>query len=412
MSKVNDVSPSIAAMQGEWKLVEALMAGTKAMRALGELALPKWPNEDPDAWEKRRDTATLFPAYRRTVSVMSGKPFSQPLIYEPDVPPQIKDWCEDVDREGVNLHVFAAEMFAESFYGLAGILVEAPPPIQTGGRAPTRAEQEMAGVRPYLVRVKHDQILGWRTESVGGRRVLAQLRIMEHVSEAVGDFGQKTIEQVRVLEPGLWMTYRKTEKGEWVQHEAGTTSLSYVPFVPIYGLRTGFMAGAMPLIDLAYLNVKHWQSQSDQDTILHVARVPILSLMTDDPNAAVTVGAASAVRLGLGAKLEFVEHTGAAIGAGQTALDALEEQMVQAGAELLVKRSGSRTATESANDAEGNRCDLQRMVETFEDSLDAALQMMADLAGLPTGGHVSLYNDFGAAAPVAGRNPADPGIAA
>jgi hypothetical protein len=38
------------------------------------------------------------------------------------------------------------------------------------------------------------------------------------------------------------------------------------------------MMGISPLRDLAYLNVKHWQSQSDQDTILHVARVPILAI--------------------------------------------------------------------------------------------------------------------------------------
>lgn len=34
--------------------------------------------------------------------------------------------------------------------------------------------------------------------------------------------------------------------------------------------------GKPPLIELAHLNVKHWQSQSDQDNILHVIRVPIL----------------------------------------------------------------------------------------------------------------------------------------
>jgi hypothetical protein len=51
----------------------------------------------------------------------------------------------------------------------------------------------------------------------------------------------------------------------------------YIPFVPLYGTRLAFMMGISPLRDVAYLNVKHWQSQSDQDTILHVARVPILA---------------------------------------------------------------------------------------------------------------------------------------
>jgi maltooligosyltrehalose synthase len=83
-----------------------------------------------------------------------------------------------------------------------------------------------------------------------------------------------------------------------------------------------------------------------------------------------------------GADMKFVEHTGKAIEAGAKSLSDLEDQMIQAGAELLVKQPGHRTATESANDAEANKCDLQRIVEDFEDSLDQALQMMADYAKL------------------------------
>jgi hypothetical protein len=36
------------------------------------------------------------------------------------------------------------------------------------------------------------------------------------------------------------------------------------------------MRGSPPLLNLALLNIKHWQSQSEQDNILHVARVPLL----------------------------------------------------------------------------------------------------------------------------------------
>jgi len=37
------------------------------------------------------------------------------------------------------------------------------------------------------------------------------------------------------------------------------------------------MQAKPPLLDLAWLNVEHWQSASDQSNILHVARVPICS---------------------------------------------------------------------------------------------------------------------------------------
>src|SRR5690606_8734809 len=136
----------------------------------------------------------------------------------------------------------------------------------------TRAEEIAAGLRPYAVLIKPEQVLGWRNE--GG--ILAQFRYMEAVEETDGEFGVNTVQQVRVLEPGSWREYRADKNGTWSLHDEGTTSLSRIPLVTFYTGRTGFMTAWPPLIELAYLNVKHWQSQSDQDNILHTIRVPIL----------------------------------------------------------------------------------------------------------------------------------------
>src|SRR5690606_3962109 len=107
----------------------------------------------------------------------------------------------------------------------------------------------------------------------------------------------------------------------------------------------------------------------------------------------------TAVRLPMGADMKFVEHSGAAIGAGEVSLRALEGQMIQTGAELLVKQPGDRSATEAAGDAEANKCELQRMTEQMEDALDQALVYMAAYGSIDAGraGSVSLFKDFGAA---------------
>ena len=400
---VNEQSDVIKELAREWAVLEPLMAGTQAMRAGGQKFLPRWPNESIESYTARLATATLFPAYRRTVSVMSGKPFAKPVTLQDNVPAQIRQWAEDIDKQGVNLHAFAAEMFAESFYGLAGILVDYPDttvrdemgrPVAQQRRTVAQAEAE--GIRPYWVRVKHNQILGWRASLRNGSMQLDQLRLMESVEEPDGEFGTQVIPQVRVLYPGRWEIWRQEGKG-WGIYMEGVTTLPYVPFVPLYGRREGYMVGRAPLIDLAYLNIKHWQSQSDQDTILHVARTPILVMIGAEDETQLTVGAQSAVKLPIGADLKFVEHSGAAIEAGAKSLLALEEQMIQTGAELLVKKPGDRSATEAANDAEANKSDLQRMVESFEDALDLALQYTADYARLGSGGNVSLFKDFGAA---------------
>jgi hypothetical protein len=69
--------------------------------------------------------------------------------------------------------------------------------------------------------------------------------------------------------------------------------------------------------------------------------------------------------------------------------------MIQTGAELLVAKPGQRTATEASNDAEANKSDLMRITEGFEDAINMALQFMGNWVGMPHGGSVSLFKDYG-----------------
>lgn len=402
--QVNEHSDAVTKMAEQWDIIDALMGGTPSMRAAGQSLLPRWPNEDHEHYNCRLKVATLFPAFQRTAGVMAGKPFSKALTLSQDTPQEIQKWSENIDKEGVNLHTFAAEMFLTTLaWGMAGILVETPKPLTpANGIAATQAEQLAAGVRPYFVRIKPRQMLGWRLQTTNGARQLVQLRLLESAEVADGDFGSKCVERVRVLTPGAFEVFEKQQQSDnktvWVSIEQGSTGIDFIPFVPTYGLRTDFMCGAPPLMNLAYQNVKHWQSQSDQDTILHVARVPILFAKCFPDDATITVGSSAAVvSNSKDADLKFVEHGGKSIDAGEKALEKTEEQMIQSGAELLVAKPGSRSATEDANDAEGNKCDLQRSAEDFEDALDLALSYMARYASLKSSGNVTLFKDYAAA---------------
>ncbi|WP_313398180.1 DUF4055 domain-containing protein [Stenotrophomonas sp.] len=396
---VNEQSDDIKLLAQEWPQLEALQSGTRAMRAGKSAFMPQWPGELDEAYGARLATATLFPAYQRTVGVMAGKPFSKSLSLT-GADQSIEKWAENIDLQGVNLHSFASDLFRQSVgYGLGGILVEHP--VSTGaGR--TTAQVEASGVRPYWVAIKHKQILGWQMGTYKGAPALSQLRLLESVEVQDGPWGTKHVEQVRVLYQGGWETYQQSPNKSWELVGSGRTTLDRIPFVPTYGRRLSYMMGEAPLLDLAYLNVKHWQSQSDQDTILHVARVPILARTGVDAGLdgklpALSVGSGTVVDLPREGTLEYVEHTGASIEAGRLSLQDLEEQMIQTGAELLVKAAGQRTATESSNDAEANKSELQRMAEGFEDSLDMALEFTAEYRHLNKAGSVQLFSDYGAA---------------
>lgn len=379
-------------------MIGALMGGTSAMRAAGAAFLPQWPGESDKAYRTRLATATLFPAYARTVSVLTGKPFSKPVTIGDDVPPRIAEMLEDADCDGRNLDMFAATLAGAALAdGFAGILVDMPP----NPGAVTVAQERAAGLRPYFVHVPASAVLGWRTEKRGAARILTQLRIVEMIEEPDGEWHTAPVEQVRVLMPGAWQVWRKRRAAsgaeEWALHEEGVTTLDVVPFVPVYGLREAFMIGVPPMLELAHANVEHWQSASDQQTILHIARVPILfGKMLGD--AEISVGAGSFVASDdTAADLRYVEHSGAAIEAGRKSLADLEDRMRQAGAELLVIKPGNTTQVQTLADNEMAMCDLQRIVQALEDALDQALFLMALWLRLPDGGHVEIYKDFGAA---------------
>jgi hypothetical protein len=396
-SPVRKTSAAVDKMAEDWALVDAVMGGTKAMRAAGKTYLPQWPSEDPDSYKTRLATATFFPAYGRTVSVLTGKPFSKPIAYGDDIPAGIKELLEDVDLQGRNLHAFAADLAAEAMaWGLCGILVDCPP----NPGAKTLADEQKAGIRPYFVHVHHNAILGWKTEKSGGAVRLSQLRLLESVEEQDGDFGTKIVPQVRVLEPGKWSTWRKTKPDDddsWAPYQEGLTTLDVIPFVAVYGRRDELMTGCAPMIELAHANVEHWQSKSDQQTILHVARVPIL-FTKDIGDATITVGGGSFIAASSkDADIKYVEHSGKAIEAGRVSLLDLEDRMRQTGAELLVIKPGHATQVQVMAENEQGMCDLQRICEGLEDSLDQGLDLMAQWKREAKGGHVTIYKDFGAA---------------
>ena len=400
-------TPAVDAMREDWAIVDPLMNGTKGMRAAGTALLPKWPKEDAEAYKARLSASTLLPAYSETVASMTGRVFAKPVTVSENVPARIVELAEDIDQQGNNLQVWLQELFSIGLSrGICFALVDYP--RAAGIR--TRADEIAAGVRPYSVIIKPEQVLGWKSVGQAGGQVLTQFRYMESVEEddPENEFVSKTIQQVRVLEIGKWTVWRKREvngKTEWFVFEEGVTTLPLIPLAVLYTKRTGFMTAKPPLMELAHLNVKHWQSQSDQDNILHVARVPML--VRTGVNQQFNEQGQPVVQeiqvggclndLPEGGDLKFVEHTGKAIEAGRVSLQDLEAQMRMAGGKLLQREdSGTKTATQAEEEAAQDNSPLETMAGRLEDCGDQILQLFAMWLNLPDGGNIKVNGNFDA----------------
>lgn len=395
--KVNETDPRVAAMAEDWALVDALMGGTKAMRAAGEKYLPKWTLEDPSDYAARLKIATLFPAFEQTVKEMTGRAFADQVQLGDDVPAWIRDdvW-PDVDRQGINGHAWARGWFAGALAkGLNHVLVDAPPAVLPDGREiRTQADQKAARAQPYLIRIAPERILGWK---VGGDGQLSQVRITWSRTEP-GEFADKTVPQIRVYEIGLIRVFEERESGgkrEWVEVEQIGYDLPIIPLVTCYTRRTGLLQAEPPLRELAHMNTKHWAQQCSTDSLLQTASVPILMTTgLTDSGGKILVGAKNAIDLPIGGDMKFVEHSGKAIGSGREALKDLESQMKAIGAKLLEPGSGTKTATQASEEASSSNSPLGAMVEDLEDALEQLLYVIGLYRNEPTGGSVEVKADL------------------
>jgi hypothetical protein len=372
------------------QLLRDLMGGTRTMRAAGERWLPREPNESLAAYRLRLGRAVLYNGLARAVRTISARPFARPVVLGEAMAPELVRWCADVDLAGRDLSRFAHDVFRAALLdGLTHVLVDMP-------------ADEAAGARPYLVHVPADNLIGWRTSRTGGAETLAEIRIAEEGVLPDGPWGERVARRVRVIRPDAWSLWeeppRDARERSWRKVGDGPMSLGRVPLVTVHTGRTGPLTATPPLLDLAWLNLAHWQSAADQRHILHVARVPILfgrDLRVGEggleigPNRMV-------LGEGVGADLRFVEHSGAAINAGRQDLIDLEERMARMGAELLAPRHGQMTATERSLEADRHDSALQAMVRDLEGGLVQMLGLLADWAGLPRSGiAVDVFDDFG-----------------
>lgn len=396
----NDPSITLDAvdqMSVYWDVITPLMGGTLAMRAAQAL-LPKYPAEDDEVYKERLRLSTLLPAYSETVGNMTSRVFAEPLQLGDDVPEQVVELASNIDNANNDINAWSVDFFREGLsHGLCHAFVD----HQKAEGVRTQADEKAAGVRPYVVMVKPEQVCGWRVRD----GVLSQVRYREMIEESDGDFGTKRVAQIRVLEPGKWTTYRKPkEGGVWAIHDQGTTNLSVIPWVTFYTGRTGFMTAKPPLLELAHLNIKHWQSQSDQDNILHVIRVPILvrigvQAQYDNQGKVIPpefkVGTGALTDLPINGDMKYVEHTGKAVDAGRQALLDLIAEMRMAGAKLLTPdKSATKTATQAEEEAAQDLSPLSRMANHFADCLAQLLQFMADYRSLGEGGTVEMRGSF------------------
>lgn len=395
-----------------WLVVRTLVGGTKAMRNARTTFTPQTDGERKEVgrYNARLLRSVLFPAYARTVKKIASLPFQKPPTIQGELPEPIDRIIADADRCGTSLASFGQEIYRDAVNcGMGLFLVDNVP---VGGLTLTEADELDA--RPYFCRINPDNFMGAAVEKRYGRDVVVEFRYREWVW-APSKLGYDTlVDRIRVwTEQEVQVWERDTSQTDVDRTAASSTSTTggyrmvesiphgfgRIPLVVVYTDKVDTLNARPPLLDLAWLNVAHWQSDSTQKDALAYCRAPTLfgkGLDAETVESKPQLGSGSTVMTkSETADFGFIEIGGASLAAGREDIQALAEMMAAIGMQPLMAVQGPDTATGEVRADMAAKSEAQAWVEAMEWALYQGLELAAEHANvaLPDDFELTLFKD-------------------
>ena len=360
--EINDPNAIWFQQEPHWMLIEDLLGGTYQMRKRHRRYLPQEPRELDESYDNRLARSVCPPFYLRLERMLAGMLTRKPVRLN-DTADQIREHLFNVDLQGNDLNVWTYETTRKMVrYGHVGVLVDAPTSGQNG--------------RPYWVTYTPRDILGFRTEMIDGEVKLSQLRLQEKVSVPDGLYGEKIIDQIRLLTRGSFEIHQKGKNNLFTKVDEGTTSLSEIPFSIAYANRLNLLESRPPMSDIAELNLKAYQIQSDLDNQLHISAVPMLAFYGfPQSSEEVTAGPGEAIAFPADGRAEYIEPAGRSYDAQFKRLDVLSNQINELGlAAVLGQKLSAETAEAKRIDRSQGDSTMMVVAQQMQDMIDNCLQ--------------------------------------
>lgn len=367
---------------------EALMGGTRVMRQRRTIYLPKFPMETEDGYAWRLKSSYLTNFYMKGLGVMMGYVFSRP--------PKILD------------HRLTQEQLEALFpLGLEHFLRQGLQHILTMGKAISFVDTPVDSPNqpvsfPYMFVIPPHRIVNAAPDTHRGRHSFSLLCYMEDHYEATADYSMRVYTRERqYMADGMTpVRYRVRSNPPDQGDFEGEMGVERIPAAIGYANFACFMDGSAPLADLAYKNIEHWQSASDQRYILSVSRYPILCQTGTEQPVSATGPSLVLHASGAEAKFYFIEPSGSGTNAGERDLERLIQDAAMMSVQLVQRQLSHVSATGRKMDQLESLSPLQAYAVSLERWANESLDNAAMMAGLPREvfGRIEVTKDFGISA--------------
>lgn len=280
----SQLSSQAATMAARTEVLRACYGGTETMREQSQTFLPQYDKESDARYQARLASTFALNKLREAVDAASAKPFASMVRVTNNTDPNLDLWIEDIDLQGTHLHILGHRFFNEAMLiGQCHILVDHPDTtiFQNLG------EQIAANARPYWKLIRDDDIVAIYSDFNGGETQVRHVRIKSSRVEIGDDYKETVFNQIYVIDKpdpnsdGTVTLYEQaatSSGGDWNQVSQTAYTAPSITLVSLYcGDREQEYVTKPVFMDLAYKQIEHWQSSSDQRSILSAARFPMLA---------------------------------------------------------------------------------------------------------------------------------------
>jgi Domain of unknown function (DUF4055) len=330
-------------------------------------------------------TAPIINSYAGTLS----------LVEYADVPDTIMQYEQDIDLEGNSLSSFfdmvdVAAMRDGRHYVMVDFWSK---------DVDDRASEVLNKPRPFLRSIDQCQIINWRLEK-GRLEAATIVEYHEHKSA----YGSELEKVYRVINGADWRVVRlirsKVDRDKWLEQivmdddgqemigqylDSKGQPLDCCPIV-IYKI-TGCGCAHPYFYDLAKLNIRLYQSQSDYWELLHKCNWPVPCFATNksvqQADGSISLGPNDALMLGENGTAFYLQPNGESANASHEAIKEIQHSIDRYAITSVIGGQGkARTATEIRMLFSTIQKQLLRFAEQKESALTSVIEMMGIYLGL------------------------------
>lgn len=389
-----------------WKMAENICTSTDAEQYLVELNPDDDSKENATRNKQYRERAVLYPLTGHTLQGFIGLAFGKdPELKTPASLDYIK---ANIDGGGASIYQQSQEVVGDiEKKGRAGLLVSYP---KTQGPL-SRADMDAGKYLATVTKIDAEQIINWRTMTVGAKIILSLIVIMEAV-EAVGEdgFSISAVEQIRELSlvEGVYTVtlWRKNERKEWVIFEEPTQPTDStgnvwreIPFVFVGSMTNSHKVNDAPLYPMAKVNIAHYRNSADyEDSVWYAGQAqPWMSGITQThldlmKSNKMYVGSRNLIGVPSGEQFGFASAEPNTM-VRQAMLDKLD-MMIGMGARHIQGMGPAKTAEEAGNNARAQYSSLTMVCKNVSEAYTKALGFMAQYMGATGEIEYKINDDF------------------